>query len=124
MTRHLRRTLVVPLAFFVGAAPAFAQESRTYSPVEAPARYDEDRPSPDFHRDRREAVLAALPQDAVAIVVSSPTRLRSHAARRGTSNCPSRSAAQATPRPWLPSVAVARVICPTFWRTSSLTSWA
>ena len=78
MTRHLRRTLVVPLAVFVAAVPAFAQESRTYSPVEAPARYDEDRPSPDFHRGRREAVLAALPQDAVAIVVSSPARLRSN----------------------------------------------
>ena len=78
MTRHIRRILVVPLALFVAAAPAFAQESRTYSPEVAPARYDEDRPSPDFHRGRREAVLAALPKDAVAVMVSSPTRLRSN----------------------------------------------
>ena len=78
MTRHIGRTLVVSLALLVVTAPAFAQESRSYSPEEAPARYDEDRPSPDFHRGRREAVLAALPQDAVAIVVSSPTRLRSN----------------------------------------------
>jgi Xaa-Pro aminopeptidase len=78
MIRHIRRTLIVPLALVVVTTPAFTQESRTYSAVEAPARYDEDRPSPDFHRGRREAVLAALPRDAVAIVVSSPTRLRSN----------------------------------------------
>ena len=78
MTQIIRRALIVPLALAAVAAPAFAQESSGTSAVEAPARYEEDRPSPEFHRGRREAVLAALPEDAVGILVSSPRRLRSN----------------------------------------------
>ena len=33
---------------------------------------------------------------------------------------PSLWAAQATPRPWLPSVAVKKVACPNSWRKASL----
>ena len=76
MTRHIRRALVVPLVLFMIPWQALAQESSVASAVQAPARYGEDRPSPEFHRGRREAVLAALPQDAVAIIVSSPPRQR------------------------------------------------
>ena len=78
MTRHIRRALIVLLALFVIPGQALAQESSVASAVQSPARYDEDRPSPEFHRGRREAVLAALPQDAVAIIVSSPPRQRSN----------------------------------------------
>ncbi len=78
MIRSIRRFLVVPFALAVVALPAFAQASGEPSALAAPARYDEDRPSAEFHRGRRVAVLAALPEDAVAVVVSSPVRQRSN----------------------------------------------
>ena len=77
MIRYVRRGLVIPLTL-AAAVPALGQESMGVAVVEAPARYDEDRPSPEFHRGRREAVLAALPEDAVAIILSSPPRQRSN----------------------------------------------
>ena len=77
MRLHFRRALIVPLALAIGTAPVFAQDHAATA-VEAPARYDEDRPSPEFHRGRREAVLAALPEDAVAVIVSAPGRQRSN----------------------------------------------
>ena len=77
MTPHFRCALVLPLALAVGAAPVSAQDHAATS-IEAPVRYDEDRPSAEFHRSRREAVLAVLPEDAVAIIVSAPGRQRSN----------------------------------------------
>lgn len=77
MIRHIGHVLVIALALAV-AAPAVAQDGTVATGVEAPARYDEDRPSPAFHRNRREAVLAVLPEDAVAIIVSAPPRQRSN----------------------------------------------
>lgn len=77
MIQHFRRALIVPLVLAIGAAPVSAQDHDATS-IEVPARYDEDRPSPEFHRSRRQAVLAALPGDAVAIFVSAPGRLRSN----------------------------------------------
>jgi Xaa-Pro aminopeptidase len=70
--------LIAAIAATLGAAPLGGQEPATYSASEAPARYDEDRPSVEFHRSRRAAVLAALPEDAVAIVFSAPHRNRSN----------------------------------------------
>ena len=77
MIRRIGRGLVIPLAL-AAVGPALAQESTPAAGVEAPARYDEDRPSPEFHRGRREAVLAVLPEDAVAIILSAPPRQRSN----------------------------------------------
>ena len=78
MTLDLRSALIIPLTLFVGAAPAFGQERDVASALDTPARYAEDRLSAEFHRGRREAVLEALPEDAVAFVLSSPTRQRSN----------------------------------------------
>jgi Xaa-Pro aminopeptidase len=61
----------------MGATPISGQDHVVASP-EAPARYAEGRPSPEFHLGRREAVLSALPEDAVAILVSAPERQRSN----------------------------------------------
>lgn len=74
----IRSALIVALTLFVGAAPAFGQEGDVASTLDAPARYAEDRLSTEFHRGRRQAVLDALPEDAVAVVLSSPTRQRSN----------------------------------------------
>lgn len=80
MTPHVRCALIGSLALAVSVAPPdlSAQQSSAGVVFEAPARYEEDRPSPEFHRGRREAVMEALPEDAVAIVLSSPTRQRSN----------------------------------------------
>ena len=58
-------------------APGSAEASGGSGDGVLPALYLEDRPSPAFHRDRRAAVLEALPDDAVAILLSAPTRVRS-----------------------------------------------
>lgn len=81
MITYARTLLVVPLILAFATGPVSGQvpavEEGQVLP-EAPARYDVDRPSADFHRGRRAAVLEALPDDAVAIVFSSPTRRRSN----------------------------------------------
>ena len=43
---------------------------------EPPVRYDEDVLLPSFHQERRAAVLAQLPENAVAIFFSEPVRVR------------------------------------------------
>lgn len=43
---------------------------------EAPVRYDTDLLPPSFHQNRRDAVKAALPDDAVAFFFSAPLRNR------------------------------------------------
>ena len=78
MTTDIRSTLIVPLTLFVGVAPVFGQEPDVASALDAPARYAEDRLSTEFHRGRREAVLEVLPDDAVAVILSAPTRQRSN----------------------------------------------
>jgi len=78
MTTDIRSALIVPLTLFVGVAPVFGQEPDVASALDAPARYAEDRLSTEFHRGRREAVLEALPEDAVAVILSAPTRQRSN----------------------------------------------
>lgn len=45
--------------------------------ADPPVRYDADYPSAAFHQDRRARVLAALPEDAVAVFFSAPERRRS-----------------------------------------------
>jgi Xaa-Pro aminopeptidase len=45
---------------------------------DAPVRYEGDFASAAFHRDRREAVMRALPQNAVAVVFGAPVRNRSN----------------------------------------------
>jgi Xaa-Pro aminopeptidase len=44
--------------------------------LDAPVRYETDYPSPDFHESRRELVMEALPDNAVALFFSAPTRNR------------------------------------------------
>jgi Xaa-Pro aminopeptidase len=44
--------------------------------AEAPVIYDRDRLSPEFHKSRRDSVLAGLPSHAVALVFSAPSRNR------------------------------------------------
>ena len=75
MIRHAT-LLVLAAALSVPSGSARGQ-SGSAAATEAPARYDEDRPSAEFHRGRRAAVLDALPDDAVAIVLSAPSRNRS-----------------------------------------------
>jgi Xaa-Pro aminopeptidase len=76
----MRRILIVPLALAAGATSAnlSAQQVSGDASYDAPARYEEDRLSPEFHESRREALVAALPEDAIAIVLSSPLRQRSN----------------------------------------------
>jgi Xaa-Pro aminopeptidase len=45
---------------------------------DAPVRYDTDYLSAEFHRSRREAVLAFLPENGVAVIFGAPTRTRSN----------------------------------------------
>lgn len=57
------------------AAPAGAQGPPLPPPIpEAPVRYDPDHPSADFHRGRRAAVMAALPGNALAVVLGGVER--------------------------------------------------
>ena len=62
------------VAFCLGAAlaapPLPAQQ------LDAPVRYETDYLSADFHESRRELVLGALPDNAVALFFSAPTRNR------------------------------------------------
>lgn len=79
-----RRRLLFVLAAAIAvptAAPAdraFAQTADGAAREDLPAAYQEDRPSAEFHRSRREAVLDALPPNAVAVVLSAPVRLKSN----------------------------------------------
>lgn len=45
---------------------------------DAPVRYDTDLLSPQFHEDRRAKVLDALPDHAIALFFSAPTRQRAN----------------------------------------------
>jgi len=78
MTIDMRCSLIVPLTLLVASVPVFGQDRDVASALDAPARYAEDRLSTEFHRGRREAVLEALPEDAVAVILSAPTRQRSN----------------------------------------------
>ena len=79
----MRRTfwLALALLYAVPFAPApslQAQPAQTQSalPPEPDVRYDTDVLSPAFHQSRRDSVLEALPEDAVAVVFSAPERNR------------------------------------------------
>ncbi len=77
MSRSHVHALIIVLALVLGSwVPQLIAQDVSDSAM--PARYPEDRPSAEFHRGRREAVLAALPDDALAIVLSSPRRQRSN----------------------------------------------
>jgi Xaa-Pro aminopeptidase len=45
---------------------------------DAPVRYEDDFLSADFHRSRRDAVMATLPENGVALFFGAPTRNRSN----------------------------------------------
>lgn len=74
--RRLRAPLAVLLLAALAASPAAAQ-SRDLPP-EPPVRYDDDLLPASFHESRREAVMAALPESAVALVLGAPARNRSN----------------------------------------------
>ncbi len=66
-----RKTVVwcfLAAALFPLAAPAQQHD--------APVRYEDDFLSADFHRSRRDALLRFLPDNAIAVVFSAPTRNR------------------------------------------------
>jgi Xaa-Pro aminopeptidase len=63
------------VAWFLLAA-ALAAPSLPAQQLDAPVRYEDDYLSADFHRSRRTLVSDALPENAVALFFSSPTRNR------------------------------------------------
>lgn len=69
MRRTALRVLLAVLVLPVAGAAQLA---------EAPVRYEDDFLTPEFHRSRREAVVTALPSDAVALFFSAPTSTRSN----------------------------------------------
>lgn len=79
-----RPVLFLLAALLVAAAPAAAQEEQAAPSAKAaaqeapPARYDTDLLSKGFHRQKRQALLDALPQDAVAVLFSAPQRTRAN----------------------------------------------
>lgn len=72
MPRNASLALVVLLCF-----PLMATAQDIGIP-EAPVRYDTDLLSPEFHQDRRAQVVAALPDNAIAIFFSEPARQRAN----------------------------------------------
>jgi Xaa-Pro aminopeptidase len=81
MTLRLLSVLILPFALGLAAEPVAGQSAHPSAESvlpAAPVLYDVDRPSAEFHRGRRAAVLQALADDAVAIVLSSPPRQRSN----------------------------------------------
>jgi Xaa-Pro aminopeptidase len=78
MIVDIRSALIASLALVLAVAPANGQGIDGGATDDSGPFYGEDRPSPEFHRDRRQAVLDALPDDAVAIVLASPERARSN----------------------------------------------
>ncbi|MEL6769876.1 MAG: aminopeptidase P N-terminal domain-containing protein [Bacteroidota bacterium] len=58
------------------AAPVNAQPAEVPALRDAPVRYDDDHLGAAEHRARRDALLNALPGDAVALVFSAPVRNR------------------------------------------------
>ncbi len=71
----MRRLLMVATALLLCLPVAEGRAQQAALP-EPPVRYDADLLPPSFHRDRRAAVLAALPPDAVAVFFSAPARNR------------------------------------------------
>lgn len=72
----MRRPLVLLVVLAaLGGAPAAAQTPAP-DPPEPPVRYDADLLPPSFHAERRARVLAALPEDAVAVLLAAPQRNR------------------------------------------------
>ena len=63
------------LAFFLLAAP-LAAPALPAQQLDAPVRYEDDYLSAEFHAGRRELVLDVLPQNALALFFSAPTRNR------------------------------------------------
>ncbi len=55
---------------------ADAPSSTAQTLPEPPVRYDTDLPSPEFHRSRRQAVMQALGDSALAVFFSAPERPR------------------------------------------------
>jgi len=80
MITRLQRCVLLLLPIALVALPGLAQEVSSLGQVlqDVPVRYDSDRPSQEFHRSRRDAVLDALPEDALAIILSAPERQRSN----------------------------------------------
>jgi Xaa-Pro aminopeptidase len=78
-----KRTVFVAAALaVVCASPSVAQQPAPAASSEValrpvPLGYAPERLSVEFHRGRREAVLAALPDSSLAIVLSAPVRQRS-----------------------------------------------
>ena len=72
----MRTHPVFLLALACGCAGAFTP-ARAQVP-EAPARYDADLLSAEFHRGRRTEVMARLPHNALAIFFAAPVRNRSN----------------------------------------------
>src|SRR5690625_6559216 len=69
----ISRSLLLSLALLFCTADLAAQD------IPDPAvRYDADYPAPEFHRERRAAVMERLPDDAVAVFFSAPERRRQH----------------------------------------------
>jgi Xaa-Pro aminopeptidase len=68
MRRAALAWFLLPLMLVAPALPA--------QQVDAPVRYEDDYLGADFHRSRREAVMQALPVNAIALFFSAPTRNR------------------------------------------------
>lgn len=70
------RLLALLLALTAPGAPRLAAQTSAAGDEravrEAPVRYDKDLLTPEFHRLRRDAVRAALPAGAVAVVLGAP----------------------------------------------------
>lgn len=74
----MRRTALCSLPAALALATLLAPLPLQAQPLEPPVRYEDDYPSADFHRGRREAVLAFLPENGVAVIFGAPTRTRSN----------------------------------------------
>jgi len=65
-----RSPLAAAIAAIVLASPLAGRQ------LDPPVRYEDDHLGADFHRSRREAVMGALPGNAVALFFSAPTHTR------------------------------------------------
>ena len=70
----MRRIVLIHAALSALLLPASTQAQG----FEAPVLYENDFLSADFHRSRRDAVRAALPPDAIAVLFGAPQRNRSN----------------------------------------------
>ena len=66
------------LSLFLALPAYFPVDVAAQTAPDPAVRYDADYPAPEFHRDRRAAVMERLPDDAVAVFFSAPERRRQH----------------------------------------------